>query len=493
MKLSLERKTEIRRLHFAEHWKVGTIATHFDLHHRTVKRALGLVQRGEQIRDGRMRVQQARKLDPFKERIASILEENPRLRATRLYDMLKARGYQGSVRLVREYVTTVRPKRSRGAFLRIEVLPGEQAQVDWAKVGEIEVTGGTRPLWAFVMVLSYSRAMWAELVFDQTAYSLRRSLVRAAEYFGGVTRQWLFDNPKTVVLDRVGDAVRFHPVLLDVAGAFCVSPRLCTPRSPHQKGKVERAIRFLKERFFAARAISSIQRGNDELLQFLHDIANARPHPHLHEQSVAQAFGEERAKLLPLPSPLPPTDIIEPVSVDKTASIRFDTNSYSVPPEYAEKTLTIVASDTNIRLLDHGREVATHVRDWGRNQRIENREHRQAILKEKVGGRDLKGRDRLRAEIPEVNQLFERWLLDGHNVGSLVSRTLQLLDLYGADILRGAVIEAVNRGTNDLGALSVLCETGRKKAAKPVALPIAFASHVRDRDVIPHDLGGYDD
>ena len=108
-----------------------------------------------------------------------------------------------------------------------------------------------RALWLFVMVLGHSRAMWGEFVLDLSIHGLRRSLVRAARAFGGVTRQWLFDNPKTVVLERVGEAVRFHPNLLDIAAALRVQPRLCAVRRPEHKGKVERAIR-LRDRFLAS-------------------------------------------------------------------------------------------------------------------------------------------------------------------------------------------------------------------------------------------------
>ena len=105
------------------------------------------------------------------------------------------------------------------AYLRVEPLIGEQAQVDWAHVGQVPVAGGQRALWLFVQVLSWSRAMWGEFVLDLGAHSLARSLVRAAGYFGGTPRQWLFDNPKSVVLERHAEAVRFHPVLLEVAGS----------------------------------------------------------------------------------------------------------------------------------------------------------------------------------------------------------------------------------------------------------------------------------
>ncbi|NJM56041.1 MAG: transposase family protein, partial [Verrucomicrobiae bacterium] len=147
----------------------------------------------------------------------------------------------------------------------MERLPGEQAQVDWGHVGKIPVPGGERALWVFVMVLAYSRAIFAELVLDLTVHSLLRSLVRATEFFGGVTRQWLFDNPKTIVLERQGDHVRYHPELLALTAAMHVQPRLCVVRKPHHKGGVERSIRYLKDRFFAARRIHSLEQGNSQL------------------------------------------------------------------------------------------------------------------------------------------------------------------------------------------------------------------------------------
>lgn len=222
--------------------------------------------------------------------IAETLGRYQRLRATRLHDMLRGRGYTGSVRSLREYVAQVRPRPSREAFLRVEPLVGEQAQVDWAHVGQVKVPGGERALWLFVMVLSWSRGMWGEFVFDTRAHSLTRSLVRAAQYFGGTSRQWLFDNPKAVVLERHGEAVRFHPVLLEVAGHYRVQPRVCQVRKANQKGKGETAIRYLRERFLASRTVHSVEGGNRELWAFLEEVAHARPHPTQPGRSVAECL-----------------------------------------------------------------------------------------------------------------------------------------------------------------------------------------------------------
>lgn len=495
MTIDEAKEAEIRRLHFAEHWKVGTIVTQLGLHHDVVERVLGLGQ-GARLQPAALPPGEVVKvpapLRGYEGFIAETLSQYPRLRATRLYDMLIERGYKGSVRSVRRHVRRVRPAPKSEVFLRVEALIAEQAQIDWAYIGKLRFPGGTRQVWVFVIVLSYSRAMWAELVLDLSAISLRRSLVRACRYFGGVTRQWLFDNPKTVVLERHGDAVRFHPDLLALAGQLRVAPRLCAVRKPEQKGKVERAIRFLRDRFFAARTIRDLDRGNVELLAFFDEIANVRPHPRWPEKSVNEVLEQERARLLALPDPLPSTDLIEPVAVDKTALVHFDANRYSAPSSYADKTLTLVASDTTVRLHDGQEQVAQHVRSWGRHQVIEAPKHRAELVEHKRGAREAKGRDRLVTAIAGFDILLERWVESGRNAGFTTAKVSRLLDLYGAEILGAAAREAIARGTYDPSALAVLCEERRRASSSPVPIDIDLGAHVPDRDVIPHDLETYD-
>jgi transposase len=482
-----EQEAEIRRLHYGEHWPVGTVATQLGVHEDVVERVLGLDEARPPL------PRRARLVDPYAGFIAATLKQYPTLKATRLHDMVKPRGFTGAVRTLREYVATMRPKPTGEAFLRVETLPGEQAQVDWAHAGKVRVPGGERALWLFVMVLSWSRAMWAEFVFDLSVHSLLRSLSRAAAYFDGCARAWLFDNPKTVVLERHGDAVRFHPKLVELSGRYCVSLRVCTPRKANQKGRVERAIRYLRERFLAGRHIHSIEQGNRELLAFLDEIAHPRPHPTLHGRTVADCLAEEKQRLLPLPKKPPATELVEPIPVDKQAFIRFDTNRYSVPPEHKESTLTLAVDDNFVRLLKGDGEVARHARCWGRRQVIEVPAHRQALLELKRGAKDAKGQDRLRTAVPGIDALFARWVDAGRNVGNLTVRTVTLLDRYGEAIVAAAVTEVLARGTHDPGAVGLICERLRREAEKPVPLDVQLRADLADRDVIPHALEGYDE
>lgn len=487
MTISPEQEAEIRRLHYAEHWPLGTIARQLGLHEDVVRRVLGRSDPTAAPARAKFGI-----IAPYAEFIRETLERYPTLRVTRLYDMIRDRGYVGSARHLRKYVATVRPLPKTEAFVRLDPLIGEQAQIDWAYVGKVPVDGGARALWAFVIVLAWSRAMWAELVFDLSVHSLLRSLVRAMHFLGGSTRQWLFDNAKVVVLERAGDAARFHPLLLDLSGQYRAQLRLCAPRKANQKGRVERAIRFLRERHFAGRTIRSIQHGNEDLLQFIEQIAHPRPHPNFPDRTVVDCFEEERPRLLRPPNPAPPTDQVEPVSVDKTAFVRFDKNLYSVDPNYAERTVTLVANDRTVRFLDADKEIGRHMRSFGIRQTLRTRAHQEALVEQKQAARVTTGRDRLRAIAPGIDTLVERWVEAGRNVGSMTAQTLRLLDLYGDALFAEAVVEIVERGTHDPGALAVICERRRHARSMPVPIDIQLAEHVPDRDVIPHDLEIYD-
>ncbi len=480
---------EIKRLYEVEKWKVGTICAQLGVHEDVVKRVLGLLKPKKPKRSRRPRWY---KIAPYFEFIGQTLKQYPSLPSTRLYDMIVARGYTGSERTLCEYVSTVRPKPKREAFLRIEPLIAEQAQVDWAHVGRVKVPGGERALWLFVMVLAWSRAMWAEFVFDTTVHSLLRSLVRACTFFGGSCRQWLFDNAKTVVVERYGDAVRFHPLLLDLGGQYNAQLRVCAPYKPNQKGGVERAIRYIRSRHLSGRSIVSIEQGNRDIRAFIDEIAHKRPHPTRRGETVETSLSAERERLLPLPNPLPTVDLVMPVSVDKTAMVRFDRNIYSVAPKHAETTLTLVADDKRVRLLDGQTQVADHVRSWGRRQKIVASVHREELIQQKRGAAETSGRDRLRDSVPDIERLFERWVEAGRNLGCMTAQTLRLLDLYGADLLANAVNQAICRGTSDPGALAQLCEQHRSRRRLPVPIEIELGQHVPDWDVPPHDLERYD-
>lgn len=233
MTITPEQHTRIRQLYFAEHWKVGTIVAELGLHPEAVERAIETPRFGN-----RADARRPSMLDPYKPLIVHTLEQYPRLRSSRLHQMLQARGYCGGIATVRRYVREVRPDSSgKEAFLNLQTLPGEQGQVDWAHFGKLLVGSMRRPLMLFVMVLSWSRALFARFFLDQRTDNFLRGHAYAFEYFRGVPRELLFDNLKSVVVERVGAHVRFSPQVLELASHYCFAPKPCAPYRGNEKEK----------------------------------------------------------------------------------------------------------------------------------------------------------------------------------------------------------------------------------------------------------------
>jgi transposase len=229
--IPLAQVAEIRRLFFAEHWRVGTIATQLGLHPDTVRRALATERF---VRPAIMRPSQ---LDPYRPFLQETLQRYPRLRATRLFEMLRQRGYPGSVVQLRRVVRTLRPVPAAEAYLRLTLLVGEQGQADWGSFGTVTIGHATRRLSAFVLVLSWSRALHAVFTLDQTLESFLRGHVEAFQAFQGVPRVVLYDNLRSAVLERQGDAIRLHPRLLELCGHYHFVPRPCAVAAAHEKAQ----------------------------------------------------------------------------------------------------------------------------------------------------------------------------------------------------------------------------------------------------------------
>ena len=230
MMITPAQRAEIRRLSFGEHWKVDTIATALGVHHQTVRRAIELDTRPLR------RARRASTLDPFLPFIRDTLAQYPRLRATRLHEMLRQRGYPGSARQVRRLVRHLRPTVPARVYRRVVTLAAEQAQVDWGTFGTIPIGRGVRTVSGFVMVLGYSRALFALFTLDQTLESFLRGHVAAFKAFGGSARTLVYDNLRSAVLDRRGTAIQFHPRVLELAGHYHFAPQPCTPGRGNEKG-----------------------------------------------------------------------------------------------------------------------------------------------------------------------------------------------------------------------------------------------------------------
>ena len=489
--ISPELTARVRRLHYAEHWKVGTIAKQLNLHHDTVARAIGL----ERV-TGRANSQiRPTLLDPYKALLLETLERHPTLTATRLHEMAKARGYPGGPVQVRRWVRTIRPSSRAEAFLRRVTLPGEEAQVDWGIFGKLKVGNATRTLSCFVLVLSHSRAMYAHFELDQTLESFLRGHVRAFEVLGGVPRAVLYDNLKSVVLERQGDAIRFHPRLLELAGHYHFAPKPCAPYRGNEKGKVERTIRYLRDSFFAARSYSSPLDLNTQLATWIGQTAHARKVPgDPSGRTVSAALQEERQRLLPLPEHSFETDVVRPVASGKTPYVRFDGNDYSIPHTLVRKPLTLVASEVLVRVLDGTAVVAAHQRSYDKGRVFEEKEHIAALARAKKAAHELRGRDLLRASCDNADAFLDALAVRGASLSHQTAHLLQLLQRHGPRELNAALREALTRGAVAAASVAHVLDQRARRRKQPPALDVVLPDdpRVRELRVTPHPLTDYD-
>src|ERR1700683_2883146 len=233
------------------------------------------------------------------------------------------------------------------------------------------------------MTLSYSRALYLEFFFDQTTENFLRGHVHAFQAWNGPPRVILYDNLKSAVLERRGGQILFNPRLLELSAHYPFAPQPCQVRAGNQKGRVERAIRYVRDSFWAGRTFTTLAECNRQAWIWRDQVAHQRRWPGQDNRTVEQAFAEEQCRLLTPPLHPFSTDRIETVRSHKTIYVRFDLNDYSIPPEAVGRPLTLVASDTTVRILDGAREIARHQRTYDRQQLVLEPAHQEAVLKRK--------------------------------------------------------------------------------------------------------------
>jgi hypothetical protein len=336
--------------------------------------------------------------------------------------------------------------------------------------------------------------MYARFALDQTLESFLRGHVEAFTALGGVPREILYDNLKSVVLERVGEHIRFHPRLLELAGHYHYAPRPCAIARANEKGRVERAIRFLRDAFFAARTISSVADLNAQLARWITDVAHARPVPGRPGHAVAEAWAEEQPRLLPLPEHPFRCDLVRPVASGKTPYIRFDANDYSIPHGLLRRPLTLIASETHVRLVNGITEIACHARSYDRGQRIEDLAHLAALTREKRRAHDLRGRDRLRSACAQADAFLDALARREAPLAAETGRLLRLLDQVGATALDAALAEALARQAISAASVAHLLDQRRRAQHLPPPVEVVLPAdpRVRDLRVTPHALRPYD-
>lgn len=300
-------------------------------------------------------------VEPYADIVTELLGKHVEIAA--LCQRLKERGYTGSYSSVYRYVSRTQ-KKDPEVTLRIETPPGYEAQVDFGEVSRFTdpQNGQLRKTYVFVMVLSHSRSLYAELVFDQKAITWLAAHTRALAYFGGVPARIVLDNLKPGVIKAVWDHPEVNRSYAELAEhyGFLISP--CRPATPQHKGKVESGVHFVQRNFCAGREPSTITQGNTDLLDWCRQAAH-RIHGTTRKKPVELFEEVEKPALKPLPRQPYDLGIYKKVKLPPDFHVVFDNAYYSAPFRYVGHCLWARGGLQTVRILTEDHQVvATHDR-----------------------------------------------------------------------------------------------------------------------------------
>lgn len=380
-------------------------------------------------------------LDPFRAEIGELLSRDSQASAAVILQRLQTKGFTGRITIVRSYLATIRPKYRR-AYIRFETAPAEQCQIDWGSFGTIDYGNTARKLSCLAVTEGHSRMLYLEFGHSQCQQALHRGLVNAFNFFGGTPRELVHDNMLTAVIERDGSLVRYNSAFLDFLRQLKISPRACNRASPHEKGKVEKGvIHYIRHNFWPLRTFADLDDLQRQADLWRDNVANVRVHATTGEKPAVRF---QRAAMIPI-DPALDFDLrdraIAKVHVD--FSVRFDGNTYTVPPWAVGRQVTIAADHHQVTIYYKEKAIACHRRSWQRKQRIESPHHHQAAIK---GLR----RQWATAEVAAFASLGEeaRQYLEAiapANIPLLkdVQRALALLHRYGTEALLLAIRQAL--------------------------------------------------
>jgi len=365
--------------------------------------------------------------------------------------------------------------------------------MDWGHFGHFTIGRAQHKLMAFVMVLSYSRRIFLRFYLNAQMANFLRGHQAAFAAWNGLTRVCLYDNLKSAVLERQGEAIRFHPTLLEFAGHYRFEPRPVAVARGNEKGRVERAIRFVRDHFWPARKWDNLEDLNAQAQAWCEGWPMDRPCPEDRSLSVRQAFEKEQPFLLGLPDNPFPADEQLAVSIGKTPYARFERNDYSVPHTHVRQTLTVSATSTQVRILEGTEVVATHPRSYDKDQQIEDPGHIEALTERKRQARRHRGQDRLIQAAPNSRELLTQAAVRGDNLGSITAALLRLLDDYGSQELEVAIAESLRREVPHPNGVRLTLERRREERDQPPPVGIRIDDERAQKLVVrPHDLNSYD-
>jgi transposase len=303
-------------------------------------------------------------LDPLAPVLRELLEEWPDIKAPRVTEILRDdHGYGGSVDLVRRRLQELRPSKVRPAQ-RTGYRPGQVLQLDWLELPTRPKIGGReRRVYALLGTLPYCGAQSAHFSFDMTAESFLEGHVAILDWLGGVPRECVYDNLRTVVAKRSGEEIRWNPRFLHLRGHYAFHATACTPATPREKGSVEGGVRHVKTGFWPARRIVSLQDLDEQYADWRDRVCNARVHS-TGRFVVAERLGEERQALRALPPVRFDYAYARTSRVPLDGYLRYRQSFYRAPEALVHERVELRADRDTVWIAHRGEEVARYLRSY---------------------------------------------------------------------------------------------------------------------------------
>lgn len=321
-------------------------------------------------------------LDPYKNHIKARLGELP-LSSVRLLEEIREKGYPGSYTIVKEYVRTIKQSKQIPAEYRFETAPGVQSQVDWGEVDRIMVDDKQVKLFCFTMVLGYSRMRYVEFSTDMKTETFILFHINAFRYFGGVTKEILYDNTKNVVLKRAlrSSESEWNPLFEDFFKYYGFIPRLCRPgvKGAKTKGKIERVVGYVKNNFYLGRSYESLQDLNAQAHSWMEKV-NRLSHGTTKIPPIDRLVEE---KFMPFDDKSPYQIVrTEYRKISKDCCFSYMGNHYSVPWKFAGLQAKLLVQNNKMQVFVNGENICDHTCREGSGNVVRVKEHFEGLLKE---------------------------------------------------------------------------------------------------------------
>lgn len=461
------------------------IADQLDIDRKTVARHAEDMEPPTHERTARYSV-----LDPFKLHIQQRLAKYD-LTAMKLYAEVAAQGYRGSYPLVQRYVREIRPPKPQPACVRFETAPGQQAQMDWSPFGRITHLGQLRQLSCFALVLGYSRALYGEFTVAEDLPTLVQCHLNAFHYVGGVPREILYDQMKTVVLAWSREHVEWNSQFADFAKTFGFQPRVCRPRRAQTKGKIERPFGYISESFLAGLDLEhlTLDELNVQFRDWLDHVANTRVH------RTTQCVPFERLKeenLTPVPNRMYMVELVETRKSHKDCHLEYQGNRYSVPFQYARRELTVRAQGDQLRIFAGETLIATHALCRQKHQMITDPAHFAGIFRSAERGDRPAVQDQFLTTFPRTEAFVQGVVrLKGGNAGYHLAQILALAEIYPVPTVSAALQRATEFGASTAKYVRNICQGESALALLPQSEVRVSQPTLLHQSVAQRALGQY--